>query len=296
MSSISKQLLKLARELDEAGEHEEAEKLLEMAENEDEEGESEEADELRELAEHEEEEAEEGGECCTNKDTLQGIFDSLSDIADKLDEIGAVKEANLTDELIKKLAAKTDETPLTYENATLDTLEQARIQFGTALDRIKAMEQYGVLDSDDEDAVSAKSGLRGIMRKLLRFERFKNDALFGKSAKKLAAKTAPDKYDAKQNNEQTFIPNKKRVKPEDKHHIPEYQATGDKALSTRNCPDHFGVMLSRISDGVSECPLDGKRYNWGEAGSVAGQTPSSSSVPIPSRIFDPREDVINKIN
>jgi hypothetical protein len=205
---MNKQLLKLARELDEAGEHEEAEQLLELAKHEEEEGEPEEAEQLRELAEHEEEE---GAECCTNKDLLQGIFDSLSDIADKLDELGAVKEANLTDELIKKLAAKTQ-----------------------------------------------------------------------------------DKYDAKTHNQQTFIPNKKRVKPEDKHHIPEYQATGDKALSTRNCPDHFGVMLSRVMDGVSECPLDGKRYNWSDKGSVAGQTPSSSTVPIPSRMFDPTEDVIGK--
>ena len=33
-------------------------------------------------------------------------------------------------------------------------------------------------------------------------------------------------------------------------------------LSTRSCPDHPGVMLVRISDGLCYCPLNGKQYDF----------------------------------
>ena len=54
-------------------------------------------------------------------------------------------------------------------------------------------------------------------------------------------------------------------------------------LSTRVCPDHPGTMVSRVSDNVVQCPIDGKTYSYTEGfttakgnkvpgGSVAEQT------------------------
>jgi hypothetical protein len=59
---------------------------------------------------------------------------------------------------------------------------------------------------------------------------------------------------------------------------PTYKAyrPGEAGLSTRYCPDHFGVMLEILgSDGDKKCPMDGKVYNW-EAGF---QTAQNNKVP-----------------
>lgn len=100
---------------------------------------------------------------------------------------------------------------------------------------------------------------------------------------------------------------KKLAADKPKHHVPAYTEMGEKQLSMRYCPDHTGVMLHRVGENVYRCPLDNKDYNWAAGwtdlkgkkhpgGSVSEQTPSTSNVSIPSRIFDPREDVINKIH
>ena len=93
------------------------------------------------------------------------------------------------------------------------------------------------------------------------------------------------------------------------HHIHTYQETGASALSTRYCPNHIGVMLGRVGVNTYQCPLDGAVYNWetgwvdpmsGErvpGGSVAAQTPASSDVGgVPHRMFDSRENILNRIN
>ena len=41
-----------------------------------------------------------------------------------------------------------------------------------------------------------------------------------------------------------------------------YGPTG--TLNTRHCPDHHGEQLERVSDGVFQCPRDGKIYNYRE--------------------------------
>ena len=144
-------------------------------------------------------------------DILKAVLLTLTDIADKLDSLGAVKEANLIDGALKKLAVDKEQL-----------------------------------------------------------------------------------YDAKTNNEQTFKPNDTRRAPETKHHNPDYQETGAKDLGTRYCSDHIGVSLKRIEDGVYQCPLCGKKDKDSDHGSVANQTPVATNVPIPSRVFDPREDAIGK--
>ena len=113
--------------------------------------------------------------------------------------------------------------------------------------------------------------------------------------KKMASEK-DDLYDAKTHNKQTFLPNKGPHKPQDQHHNPDYQETKEHSLSTRYCPNHVGVTLERVGEGEWECGLCGKRVNDRDKGSVSNQTPLATNIPIPSRVFDPREDVINKLN
>lgn len=116
------------------------------------------------------------------------------------------------------------------------------------------------------------------------------------------------RYDAKHHHEQLVKEPKEMHKngPEE-HHIKEYD--GDrKTLSTRYCPNHVGVMMHRVGEYTFQCPEDGQVFNWEEGfdndkgqhidgGSVAGQTPNSTGYfATPSRIFDHREDIINRIN
>lgn len=93
----------------------------------------------------------------------------------------------------------------------------------------------------------------------------------------------------------------------DEHHIKEYDKSR-KTLQTRYCPDHPGTMMGRVSEGIYQCPLDGQTYNWQDGfdtedgthidgGSVGSQTPNSTGYfATPSRIFDSREEIINRIN
>lgn len=80
------------------------------------------------------------------------------------------------------------------------------------------------------------------------------------------------------------------------------------SLSTRYCPDHKGVQAIRISEHVYQCPIDGKTYNYETGyvnyqgqevpgGSVAAQTSTTSDFGgIPMRIYDSRQNVLNRIN
>lgn len=87
-----------------------------------------------------------------------------------------------------------------------------------------------------------------------------------------------------------------------------FVSLAENSLSTRYCPDHRGVQAFRIEEHIYQCPIDGKKYNYESGyenyegqkvpgGSVAAQTPATSDFGgIPSRIYDNRSDVLNKIN
>lgn len=68
-------------------------------------------------------------------------------------------------------------------------------------------------------------------------------------------------------------------------------------LSTRSCPDHPGVSLVRISDGLFYCPLNGKQYDYNsgyvtEKGnrvpgtSVKNQNDQLNDLAMPTMFFD----------
>ena len=74
------------------------------------------------------------------------------------------------------------------------------------------------------------------------------------------------------------------------------------ALSARSCPEHAGSQLARVGEGMWQCQLDKKVFNYsigyttdrGEkvpGGSVELQTPLYH--PEPHSIFDTREDRLN---
>ncbi len=231
-------LKKLAKTLEDAGEHEEAMEVLKLLKEEPK-AEVKEEKEARvdEMVQHEKDiDGKElhtitirvSGE--TEEELLKAIYKTLAELADKLDENGAVKEANVVDGLLKKFAA-----------------------------------EWKWEKRDDS------------------------------------------KYDAKANNEKTHLPPTKPQKAPRKHHKEEYEQTGEKMLSQRHCVDHIGVMLHRVGENSYRCPLDGKVYNWEEGftdvngnkhpgGSVSEQTEVASNVPTPHRLFDPREETLNRIN
>jgi hypothetical protein len=87
---------------------------------------------------------------------------------------------------------------------------------------------------------------------------------------------------------------------------PLIQPTNEGTLSTRYCPDHIGAQAIRIAEHIYQCPLDGKIYNYDTGyvnyqgqkvlgGSVKEQTPPTADWGgIPMRIYDSRQNIINK--
>ncbi len=90
------------------------------------------------------------------------------------------------------------------------------------------------------------------------------------------------------------------------HHVSTYKSSADRILNQRHCPEHIGVQMGRVAESTYQCPLDNKVYNWevgfsydgkqNPGGSVAAQTPDSSGYGVPHRIFDTRENTLNRVN
>lgn len=80
--------------------------------------------------------------------------------------------------------------------------------------------------------------------------------------------------------------------------------TGPKLqMSTRYCPDHVGVSMSKVKDSTFQCPLDKKTYNFEEGfkkedgekvvgTSVSNQTHFNTPETV-SPTFDTRSDRVN---
>lgn len=120
-----------------------------------------------------------------------------------------------------------------------------------------------------------------------------------------------NKYDSKKHHNQLIREPKTKEDAVDrentkKHHVHTQQSING-TLSTRYCPEHIGVTMSRVGDGTFQCPIDGQVYNWETGwtdydgnehlgGSVAAQTPDSTGYATPHRMFDSRENILNALN
>lgn len=89
--------------------------------------------------------------------------------------------------------------------------------------------------------------------------------------------------------------------------LPPVKPGNEISLSTRYCPDHIGVQMSRVDENIYQCPIDGKVYDYTAGyinyqgqkvpgGSVAAQTPTTTSYSTPHRSFNTRENVLNSMN
>lgn len=112
---------------------------------------------------------------------------------------------------------------------------------------------------------------------------------------KLAA-TREELYDSKANNKATLfnslLEEINKVEP-----VYEGLVGGDTTLATRNSPDHPGVMMLRISDGVYQDVMSKKVYDFNkgwvdekgvkhQGGSVANQTPIYNQYLYMPQIFE----------
>lgn len=187
---------------------------------------------------------------------MKPVFEKLSDLADRLDKLGAAEQADMIDSFIKKHAGSVLPDVLDWQEADPKG------------ERAKAY------DSEYHHSLQIR--------------------------------------EPKKDQERVDFEGRKD------HHVSTYES-GDKAketkkeaaphgaLQTRYSPDLVGVQLARVGDGVYQCPVTGKIYNF-ETGytdmdgdyhpgsSVSAQTPDSTGYSIPHRIFDSREQILNRIN
>jgi hypothetical protein len=216
------------------------------------------------------------------------MIEALIKLANLLDEQGATKEADLVDALIQKATKETKtETP---KEESIEDVFTTLSGIADKLDSIGIVEGANLID--------------GFIQKTA------EDVMKWKDEDKKTEQAK--RYDSKYHHSLQIREPKKdqeRVDREgrQKHHVSTYQQTNATALSTRHCPDHIGYDLGRIGENTYQCSLDGQVYNW-EAGwtdyqgnkhpggSVAGQTPDSTGYAIPHRIFDSRENSLNRVN
>lgn len=121
--------------------------------------------------------------------------------------------------------------------------------------------------------------------------------MLGRKFAKVAA-TREELYDAKANNKATLfnslVEEIAKVEP-----VYEGLQGGATTLATRNSPDHPGVMMLRVSDGVYQDVMSKKVYDFNkgwvdekgvkhQGGSVANQTPIYNQYLYMPQIFESR--------
>lgn len=191
----------------------------------------------------EDEEAEEG--------PIEDTFARLSDLADRLDKLGASEHADSIDAFVLKYAG--DIVP-------------------------------DVLEWQDGDKDSERS------------KRY--DAEYHHALQVREPKSSQERVDLEGREEHhidTFESSKATKK----------EAAPHGALQTRYSPDLVGVQLARVGDGIYQCPLTKKMYDFEKGyvdmdgdyhpgSSVAAQTPDATGYNTPHRMFDSRDQVSNR--
>lgn len=246
----------------------------------------------------------------------QEIFKKLAEIADRLDKVGSTDEADLIDEFMAKHAVE-QEQPAEEKGQLLDVVKQVENEIVGAGDEDSLkniiMQLIGALKEFVEDlgsppgAGAVPVGAMASSKPILSKRAYVPLDWKGEDAKSDQSKRYDSKY-----HRSIQIRDKDKKPPEDRegrqeHHSTTYRPV-DSSLSTRYCPDHVGAMMGRVGESTYQCPIDNEVYNW-EVGyttydgkdvpgsSVAGQTPGATGYfETPARIFDSREQTLNRIN
>lgn len=215
------------------------------------------------------------------------MIETLLKLANLLDEHGARAEADLIDNMLKEV--------ITMKNKAEEAVEIIEPSVNTVLNQLSnladRLDNVGIVDAASMIDEFIKKTAEDVMK-------WKEESNKTEQSKR---------YDTKYHHEQQIREPKKEKNVESKHHVKTYQQGNTISLSTRNCPEHIGVQLGRVAEGVFQCALDGAIYNWeagwtdyqgnkNPGGSVAGQTPSLSDYAVPARIFDSREINTNRVN
>lgn len=272
----------------------------------------------------------------TSAAALEQVFEKLAQVADTLDAAGALEEANLIDAFIQKHAVGDEhrkkmlvpESPM-YEAPVgsycdgcdrtekdcicADKIDEQRAKEDFERD----LEQQGMGDMSKEmeelrkewELLQEKMKKAGLDVALVKEADGAYDVVKWKEEDKKSEQSK--RYDTKyHHNMQVREPKKdqERVDFEGRkeHHVSTYKSSADRILNQRHCPEHIGVQMGRVAESTYQCPLDNKVYNWevgfsydgkqNPGGSIAAQTPDSSGYGIPHRIFDTRENTLNRVN
>lgn len=227
----------------------------------------------------------------------------LSDLLDYLDKNDAKKEANILNNLIKESGEKHEalEKDLDQPNADLkveDVLDKLS-KIADKLDAAGAGEQADMIDEFLLKHAAKKSKQKDSAPESMVDWQDEEDTEQSK------------RYDSKHHHSMQIREpktDKERLNLEgysDNHHVHSYQNVKE-AASTRYCPEHIGITMGRVGESTFQCPLDGKMYNWEvgftdydgkfhSGGSVSSQTTDSSGVDVSHRIFDSRDNILNRV-
>lgn len=248
----------------------------------------------------------------------QSAMNMLKELSDMFARTASVKTAELSEEDQEHLEALEEERNelLTYERyAQFDEGVMDRVErIDKQIEKLKETESKEEPEKSLEAAMASLSEIADTLDKNGAIkEADKIDEFLAKYGEEYATdvkwqEKESDKYDTKKHHEQQIKqPKEKHKQGPDKHHVEEYEP-GEGTLSTRYCPKHPSVMMARVGEGVYQCSVDGEIINWEEGytdadgnkvpgGSVAGQTPQSTNYfATPSRFFDHRQDIINRIH
>lgn len=198
-----------------------------------------------------------------NKDAHLIAYDLLNSTAEWLEnpdnEVFGLLEEN--DNSLKIVANACIMASSILKQATVDMQLETGIEDTSKKDISSALEKLQALanefdESGDKELIKRASVLDEIMLTIAadteaksRFKQKMDDKIadikkrIKKGQEKKGVKT--EKAPVKEAETKTYLPN-------------------EHALSTRYCPDHPGQMTYRKSDGIYQCALDGKEYNYKE--------------------------------
>lgn len=216
---------------------------------------------------------------------LKSVFEKLAQLSDHLDTAGAKDEADMIDSFVYDHAQHMDDE----SKEDVESFEDEESEgLGDLTDEMEELQKEWELLQN-----YTKANRYGVKKQAYDVDWKEEDDT-----------EQSKRYDSKHHHSILIREPKRDQERMDfegtkEHHIKPY-ASNSYALSTRHCPDHMGSQLSRVGEGIYQCSLDGKVYNWEmgfkdyqgnehPGGSVAGQTPNSDQYTAPHRIFDTRK-------